>query len=107
MLTADGHDGLSCTVLLTLGLRLFPGELAFNHTSRLDNHNRQCHSLWGLSDLVHIFFWDGVQIHILKIKMLYFGGPMPWTERSQRVPQLHRGPTRVTPSTTSTTPSSS
>ena len=47
VLTADGHDGLSCTVLLTLGLRLFPGELAFNHTSRLDNHNRQRHWLWG------------------------------------------------------------
>ena len=25
VLTADGHDGLSCTVLLALGLRLFPG----------------------------------------------------------------------------------
>ena len=24
-LTADGHDGLSCTVLLAQGLRLFPG----------------------------------------------------------------------------------
>ena len=47
VLTADGHDGLSCTVLLALGLRLFPGELAFKHTSRLDNHNRQRHSLWG------------------------------------------------------------
>ena len=23
--TADGHDGLSCTVLLALGLRWFPG----------------------------------------------------------------------------------
>ena len=47
--TADSHDGVRysctvpCTVLLSLGLRLFPGELAFNHTSRLDNHNRQCH----------------------------------------------------------------
>ena len=47
VLTTDGHDGLSCTVLLALGLRLFPSELAFNHTSRLDNHNRQRHSLWG------------------------------------------------------------
>ena len=34
-------------VLLSLGLRLFPDELAFNHTSRLDIHNRQRHSLWG------------------------------------------------------------
>ena len=25
VLTADGHDGLSCSVLLALGLRLFPG----------------------------------------------------------------------------------
>ena len=25
VLTADGHDGLSCTVLLALGSRLFPG----------------------------------------------------------------------------------
>ena len=25
VLTADSHDGLSCTVLLALGLRLFPG----------------------------------------------------------------------------------
>ena len=25
VLTADGHDDLSCTVLLALGLRLFPG----------------------------------------------------------------------------------
>ena len=41
MLTATSHDGLPCTVLLSLGLRLFSGELAFNHTSRLDNHNRQ------------------------------------------------------------------
>ena len=47
VLTANGHDSLSCTVLLELGFRLFPGELAFNHTSRLDNHNRQHHSLWG------------------------------------------------------------
>ena len=39
VLTADGHDGLSCTVLLVLGLRLFPGELAFNHTSQPHNHN--------------------------------------------------------------------
>ena len=35
------------TVLLLLRLRLFPGELAFNHTSRPDNHNRQRHPLWG------------------------------------------------------------
>ena len=47
LLTADIHDGLSCTVLLSLGLRLFPGDLAFNHTSQFDNHNRQRHSLWG------------------------------------------------------------
>ena len=47
VLTADSHDGLSCTVLFALGLRLFLGELAFNHLSRLDNHNRQRHSLWG------------------------------------------------------------
>ena len=47
VLNADSHDGLPCTVLLALGLRLFPGQLAFNHTSRLDNHNRQRHSLWG------------------------------------------------------------
>ena len=46
VLTADIHDGLPCTVLLSLGLRLFPGELAFNHTSRLDTHNRQRHSFW-------------------------------------------------------------
>ena len=38
VLTADSHDGLPCMLLLSLGLRLFPGELAFNHTSRLDNH---------------------------------------------------------------------
>ena len=48
VLTADRHDGLPCTVLLSLKLRLFPGELAFNHTSRPDNQNRQRHSLWGL-----------------------------------------------------------
>ena len=47
LLTADSYDGLPYTVLLSLRLRLFPGELAFNHTSRLDNHNRQRHSLWG------------------------------------------------------------
>ena len=41
------HDGLPCTVFLSLGLRLFPGESVFNHTSRLDNHNRQRHSHWG------------------------------------------------------------
>ena len=35
VLTADTHDGLSCTVLLSLGLRLFLGELAFSRTSRL------------------------------------------------------------------------
>ena len=46
VLTADIHDGLPCTVLLSLGLRLFPGELAFNHTSRLDTHNRQRQSFW-------------------------------------------------------------
>ena len=40
VLNADSHDGLPCTVLISLGLRLFPGELAYNHTSRLDNHNR-------------------------------------------------------------------
>ena len=33
-------DGLRCTLLLSLGLRLFPGESAFNHTSRPDHHNR-------------------------------------------------------------------
>ena len=38
---------LSLPLLLSLGLRLFPGEFAFNHTSRPDNHNRQRHSLWG------------------------------------------------------------
>ena len=38
VLTADSHDGLQCMLLLSLGLRLFPGELAFNHTCRLDNH---------------------------------------------------------------------
>ena len=32
VLTADGHDGLSCTVLLALGLRLFPGELPMPST---------------------------------------------------------------------------
>ena len=47
VLTADGHNGLSSTVILALGLRLFPGELAFNHVSRLHNHNRQRHSPWG------------------------------------------------------------
>ena len=47
VLTADIHDGLSYTVLLSLGLRLFPGELAFNHTSRLDTYNQQRLSLWG------------------------------------------------------------
>ena len=47
VLTADSHDGLPCTALLSLGLRLFPDELAFNHTSRLDHHDRQRHSLWG------------------------------------------------------------
>ena len=46
VLTADIHDGLPCTVL-SLGLRFaFPGELAFNHISRLDTHNQQRHSLW-------------------------------------------------------------
>ena len=45
VLTADSHDGLLCTALLSFGLRLFPGELAFNHTSRPDHHNRQRHSL--------------------------------------------------------------
>ena len=40
VLNADSHDGLPCTVLISLGLRLFPGELAFNHISRLNNHNR-------------------------------------------------------------------
>ena len=35
------------TVLLSLGLHLLPGELAFNHTIRLDNHNRQRQSLKG------------------------------------------------------------
>ena len=45
VLTADSrHDGLPCTALLSLGLRLFPDELAFNHTSRPDHHNRQRHS---------------------------------------------------------------
>ena len=39
VLTANSHDGLPCTVLLSLGLRLFPDELAFYHTIRLDNHN--------------------------------------------------------------------
>ena len=38
VLTVDIHDGLLCMLLLSLGLRLFPGELAFNHTSRLYNH---------------------------------------------------------------------
>ena len=47
LLTAGIHDGLWCTVLLSLLLRLFPGDLAFNHTSQLDNHDRQRHSLWG------------------------------------------------------------
>ena len=53
MQTADSHDGVRCSctvpcaVLLSLVLRLFPGELAFNNTSRLDNHNRQRYSLWG------------------------------------------------------------
>ena len=35
------------TVLLSLGLHSFPGELAFNHTSQLYNLKRQRHSLWG------------------------------------------------------------
>ena len=47
VLTADSHDGLPCTVLLSLRLRLFPGELAFNHTNQPENHNRQRHPLWG------------------------------------------------------------
>ena len=47
VLTADSHDGLPCTVLLLLRLRLFPDELAFNHTSLPYNHNWQRHSLWG------------------------------------------------------------
>ena len=46
VLTADSHDGLPCTMVLSLGLPLFPAELAFNHTSRLDTHNRQRQSLW-------------------------------------------------------------
>ena len=44
VLTEDSQ-WFPCTVLLSLVLRLFPGELAFNHISRLDNHNRQRHSL--------------------------------------------------------------
>ena len=47
VLIVDSHDGLPCTALLSLGLRLFPGELAFNHTRRLYQNNRQGHSLWG------------------------------------------------------------
>ena len=47
VLTADSRDGLPRMVVLSLRLRLFPDELAFNHRSRLDNHNRQRHSLWG------------------------------------------------------------
>ena len=46
VLSADSHDGLPCKMLLLQALRLFPGELAFNHRSRLDNHNQQRHSLW-------------------------------------------------------------
>ena len=44
VLNADSHNDLPCTVLLflSLGLRLFPGELAFKHTSQLDNHNATC-----------------------------------------------------------------
>ena len=54
-------DGLPCTVFLSLGLRLFPSELAFNHTSRLDNHNQQRHSLWGKVDkLVCLINFGGV-----------------------------------------------
>ena len=37
-------------------------------------------------------------------KMSGLGGSMPGTERSQRAPQRHWRPTKVTPSTTSTTP---
>ena len=58
LLAADSHDGLLYTVLLSLGLRLFPGELAFNHTSQLDNHNRQRYSLWGPVTW-HAKFWRG------------------------------------------------
>ena len=49
VLTADSpwFAMYACTALLSLGLRLFSDELAFNHTSRLDHHNRQRHSLWG------------------------------------------------------------
>ena len=35
VLTADSHDGLPCTVLLSLRLRWFPGELA-NSTIQFD-----------------------------------------------------------------------
>ena len=48
-------------ILLSLRLRLFPGELAFNHTSRPDNQNRQHHSLWGLCSCLTLSdkFWRG------------------------------------------------
>ena len=64
VLTADRHNGLPCTVRsyqLSLRLRLFPGELAFNHTSRPDNQNRQRHSIWGLCSCLALSdkFWRG------------------------------------------------
>ena len=62
VLTADSHDGLPCTVLLLLSLRLFPGKLAFNHTSRPDNHNRQRHPLWGPVTWPCLLIFSGVII---------------------------------------------
>ena len=61
VLTADRHDGLTCAVLLSLRLRLFPGELSFNRTSRPDNQNRQRHSLWSLCSCLALSdkFWRG------------------------------------------------
>ena len=63
LLTADIHDGLSCTVLLSLELRLFPGELSFNnHTNQLYNHNRQRHSLRGPVTLPCLLNFNGIII---------------------------------------------
>ena len=58
VLTADSHDGLPCTVLLSLRLRLFLG----NQTSRPDNHNRQRHPLWGPVTWPCLLIFSGVII---------------------------------------------
>ena len=61
VLTANSHDGLPCMLLLSLGLHLLPGELAFNHTSRLDNHKQSATplDLWSSYFALSDNFWRG------------------------------------------------